>query len=360
MKKNVFVTTIISALLWSFNIAAQSSPNPTQITDKVVISDMNSPWAVITGPDKKIYITEQSGTIRVYDSNFVLKGNISGLPNLNDVGQGGLLDIAFHPQFTKNNWLYVAYTTGEGEEAHTRVTRFELNDLQLRNAKIIIEGPGGADDGAHFGCRLVFDDAGKLFASFGERHKKERAQDLNFLNGKIVRLNDDGTIPQDNPFGSTNAVYSYGHRNPQGLAIHPVSKKLFDTEHGPSGYDAPGGGDEINLIQAGKNYGWPQIHHEATAPSIVSPLKVYTPSVAPSGAAFYTGDLITKWKNDFFFAALRGQALHRLRLDPQTGRVIETEKLLADKYGRLRDVGVGPDGSLLVLSEGGELIQLKP
>jgi glucose/arabinose dehydrogenase len=335
--------------------------NQTQNTiAKVVIEDLENPWAVVTGPDRKIYITQTGGQIRVYNENYKFEYEITGLPDLNEVGQGGLLDIAFHPKFQSNRWIYVAYTTGQGEATHTRISRFELIDQALKNHKILLEGPSGEDDGAHFGCRLVFDSKGQLFATFGDRHHKEKAQDLNFLNGKIVRLNDDGSIPSDNPFGAKSPVYSYGHRNPQGLAIHPLTKKMFDTEHGPSGYDAPGGGDEVNVVKAGQNYGWPNVHHDLQAPNIISPLKEYTPAVAPSGAVFYDGELFANWKNDFFMATLRGRALHRLRFDQSTDRVVESEVLLQGQYGRLRDVGVSPSGALLVLSEDGQLIEVKP
>ena len=180
---------------------------------------------------------------------------------------------------------------------------------------------------------------------------------MSVLHGKIVRLNDDGSIPKDNPFGKS-AIYSLGHRNPQGLAIHPVSGKMYDSEHGPSSFDAPPGGDEINEIIAGANYGWPQYHHRENGPGMTAPLLEYTPAIAPSGAIFYTGNALPQWKNDFFVACLRGQQVLRVRFD-QSGRPGETEVLLKDKYGRLRDVETSPDGSLLVLAEDGRLIQLK-
>lgn len=326
------------------------------VTDKVVIDNLDSPWAVVAGPDGNIWISELGGTIKIFNPNFVLQKTLTGFPELEPNGQGGLMDIAFHPQFARNGWIYIAYTVDAGG-SHTRVNRFKYANGQLTEHKIIFDGPSG-EDGAHFGGRLMFDDKGYLYASFGERHHKEKAQSLTEWNGKIIRLKDDGSIPADNPFGANNPIFTLGHRNPQGLAMHPVSLKLYDSEHGPTGYDAPGGGDEINELVAGSNYGWPLHHHRDIAPGFVSPLLEYTPAIAPSGIAFYTGTLIPQWKNDLFVATLAGAHLLRVRFDAN-GNITETEKLLVGKYGRLRDVGTSPDGSLLIVSDGGELIQLK-
>jgi aldose sugar dehydrogenase len=328
------------------------------IVDKVVISGLQNPWAVVPSPSGEIWISEMAGGIKIYDAGYRLKSTLKNFTNVKAYGQGGLLDIAFHPRFTNNHWIYLAYVVEQNGKHNTRVSRFTYTNGILNEAKMMIDGPSG-DDGAHFGCRLVFDRAGFLYASFGERHQKEKAQAQDSLHGKIVRLTDDGQIPKDNPFGASNAVFSIGHRNPQGLDIHPLNGKLYDSEHGPSGYDAEGGGDEINLIKAGANYGWPIIHHKLTKAGMEAPLVEYTPAVAPSGAAFYTGSLITQWKNDFFVAALRGQRLIRLRID-KDGAVTESEMLLQGKYGRLRDVGNSPDGSLLVLTDDGRLIRLSP
>lgn len=168
---------------------------------------------------------------------------------------------------------------------------------------------------------------------------------------------DTGEIPRDNPFGTTSPVYSQGHRNPQGLALHPVTQKIYDSEHGPSTFDAPAGGDEINEIRPGVNYGWPVAHHRMQVKNMQAPLLEFTPAVAPSGMAFYTGDLLPNWRHDLFVATLKGQSLLRVRLSA-TSQIVETEKLLAGKYGRLRDVETAPDGGLLVLAEAGQLIRI--
>lgn len=326
------------------------------VSDKVVVDTLERPWAVVAGPDGNIWISELGGQIKIFSPTFTLVKTLTNFPDLEPNGQGGLMDIAFHPNFAANGWIYISYTVGIAN-SHTRVNRFKYANGQLTEHKVLFDGPPG-EDGAHFGGRLMFDSKGYLYASFGERHHKELAQSLTEPNGKVIRLTDDGAIPADNPFGPNNAVFTLGHRNPQGLAMHPVSLKLYDSEHGPTGYDAPMGGDEINELVAGSNYGWPLYHHQMTAPGFVSPLLEYTPAIAPSGIAFYTGAVIPQWKNDLFVATLAGGHLLRVRFDA-AGKVVETEKLLNQKYGRLRDVGTSPDGTLLVVSDGGELIQLK-
>lgn len=337
-------------------LGARPAAIPAGPVDQVVIDDLESPWAVVTSPNGEIWITEQDGQIKIYNGDFHLQRTLKNLPDLRARGQGGLLDLAFHPRFAENGWVYVAYSVDRAGHMFTRINRFTYRDGAFREHKVILNGPEG-DDSAHFGCRLLFDDAGYLYASFGERHHKELAQDVNTLHGKVVRVTDEGAIPSDNPFGPQNPIFTMGHRNPQGLALHPVSREIYDSEHGPTGYDAPGGGDEINRLVAGGNYGWPVIHHELTKKGMISPLREYTPAIAPSGMAFYTGGLIPEWANDLFIANLGGESLLRLRIGAN-GQVMDEEVLFEGKYGRLRDVGVGPDGSLLIVSDYGELIQV--
>ncbi len=328
---------------------------PTQVRTEVILDNLNSPWAVVTAPNNDIWITEIDGRIKIYNQNFELQRTLTNFPEINPTGQGGLLDIAFHPKFAQNGWIYANYTVRRNNGYNTRVNRFTYKNGELTEHKIILEGPTGSD-GAHFGSRLVFGNDGYLYATFGERHLKEKAQSLNSLHGKTVRIGDDGSIPADNPF-ENNPIFTLGHRNPQGIALDPVSGNLFTSEHGPTGYDAPGGGDEVNLLKAGANYGWPVIHHNLTQEGMESPIAEYTPAIAPSGITFYTGNLIPQWKNDLFMTALRGARLVRLRI--KDGKVTEQENLLVGKFGRIRDVGNGPDGSLLIVTDGGELVRLK-
>jgi len=218
--------------------------------------------------------------------------------------------------------------------------------------KLIFQGFPGSDKPKHFGCRMAFGLDGKLYFTLGERGEGKRAQDLMDLNGKTLRLNEDGTLPSDNPFaGRKDArpeIFSYGNRNSQGMAVKPGTGHIFQTEHGPSWNDAPGGGDEVNIIIAGGNYGWPVVHHRDNREGMIAPLLEYTPAVAPSGAMFYTGDLFPQWKNDFFFATLVGRKLVRVKFHDQEPQ--EQEFLMEGQFGRLRAVAQGIDGSIFVIT----------
>ncbi len=329
--------------------------------DRVVVKNLTRPWAVVTSPKGEIWITEKQGAIKIYNSKFEFQNQLEGFPDLVAYGEGGLLDLAFHPDFLRNGIIYVAYSVVDpSQPGHyfTQINRFEVRAGQLKNRLVVLNGPT-SNAASHFGCRIAFDQRGFLFASFGERRLWPLAQDRNLLHGKIVRLNDDGSIPKDNPF-SGSPIYSLGHRNPQGLEFDPRNGRLFNSEHGPTGYDAEGqgGGDEINEVVSGGNFGWPLFHHKENGPGFLGPIAEYTPAVAPSGIAFYTGNKIPKWKNNLFVATLRGQMLLRLEVDVQ-GRVIKEEQLLFQRYGRLRDVATSPTGTLLVISESGRLIELK-
>lgn len=219
----------LSLLLFSlvFNVSA------TTVEDVVVLKNLESPWAIVPSPNGEYWITEQEGQIKIFDEKFQLKRTLEGFPKLQAVGQGGLLDLAFHPKYQQNGWIYVAYSVRKNNGYNVQINRFTYRDNQLTERKVILDGPTGSDS-AHFGCRLVFDAKGFLFASLGERHQKEKAQSMDSLHGKTVRLHDDGRIPAGNPFGD-NPIYTLGHRNPQGLDIHPVTKALFVSEHGPTG-----------------------------------------------------------------------------------------------------------------------------
>lgn len=319
---------------------------------ETVVEGLESPWAIEFLSDDRIFITERPGRLRVVRNGRLHPEPVKGVPEVNEAGQGGLLDIALHPGYDENRWIYLAYTVGTEGGGMTRVARFLETPAGLIDKEIIFPGVPGSGKPKHFGCRMAFGNDGKLYLTLGERGEGRRSQDLMDLNGKTLRLNDDGTIPSDNPFvGRENVrpeIYSYGNRNAQGMAIQPESGLLFQTEHGPSWNDAPGGGDEINIIAPGGNYGWPMVHHRETREGTIPPLVEYTPAIAPAGAVFYTGSAFPMWENDFFFATLVGRKLIRMKFDGPD--VVGQEFLLENEYGRLRDVAVGPDGFIYVLT----------
>jgi glucose/arabinose dehydrogenase len=318
----------------------------------IVTEGLESPWAITSVPDGRMFILERPGRMRLFKGGQLDSSLIKGVPRVAYEGQGGLLDMALHPQYERNSLVYLAYTVNTEGGIMTRVARFRDTPRGLTEPKVIFPGVLGSDKAKHFGSRLRFGIDGKLYITLGERGEGGRAQDLMDLNGKTLRLNDDGTIPSDNPFvGRADArseIFSYGHRNSQGMAIQPGTGLIFQTEHGPSWNDAPGGGDEVNIVEAGKNYGWPVIHHLATKEGMISPLLEYTPAVAPAGAMFYTGHAFPSWKGNLFFTTLVGRSLFRIELDG--GNVLGQEVLLRDQYGRLRDVAQGPDGLIYVIT----------
>lgn len=326
--------------------AAKESDSPVQHIVETVAEGLEVPWSIVFTPDQRMLITERPGRIRIIE-NGVLKE--SPLATLNDVaaeGEGGLLGMTIHPDFAQNKWIYVCYTVRDASGLKELVKRFRETQGGLGEEKIILDNlPAGP---THDGCRLKFGPDKKLYITTGESGKKELAQKLDSLGGKTLRLNDDGSIPKDNPFvGQKNArpeIWSYGHRNSQGIDWQPHTNLMFQTEHGPSGNDAPGGGDEVNIVERGKNYGWPIIHHQMKQAGMESPILEYTPAIAPAGATFYKSDAIPAWTNNFFFTNLRGQRIIRVILDGRTVKGIE--ELYKEKYGRLRDIAEGPDGAL--------------
>jgi glucose/arabinose dehydrogenase len=293
---------------------------------------------------------------------------LAGVPVVYASGQGGLLDVILDPDFASNRLVYLSYAARADGGAGTRVARARLGDAGLEDLEVIFAAmvTGG---GRHFGSRLGFDPDGYLFVTLGERGASERAQDLGSLAGKVVRLHADGSVPAGNPFvgrpGAGPEIYSYGHRNPQGLAVHPETGRVWVEEHGPRG------GDEVNLVAAGVNYGWPVITYgraysggaigEGSAKEgMAQPVHYWVPSISPSGMAFYQGDAFPQWQGDLLVGALSGELLARLELDGE--QVAGEERLLEGVLGRIRDVRVGPDGYVYLLTDhaNGALLRLEP
>ena len=334
-----------------------------------VVEGLEHPWAVAFLPDDRLLITERPGRLRLVEDGVLDPAPVAGVPDVYARGQGGLLDVVPHPDFETNGLIYLSYAAELDGGAHTRVVRARLEDGALVDLEEVFQARPPAGGSRHFGSRLAFDPEGFLFITIGERGERELAQELSSHHGTVVRLEDDGTIPNDNPFvgddGARPEIFSYGHRNAQGLAIHPATGEPWLHEHGARG------GDEINIARAGVNYGWPVITYgidysgapigEGTAkPGLAQPLYYWVPSIAPSGMAFYTGDAFPEWQGDLFVGALAGALLARLELDD--GEVIAEERLLETRLGRIRDVRTGPDGFLYLLTDEdpGALYRLEP
>ena len=339
-----------------------------------VAAGLDTPWSIAFLPDDRILVTELPGRLRVIARGQLQTNAVAGIPMTRAAGQGGLMEVAAHPDYKKNGWIYLAYSdsftnASKQEVSMTTIIRGRIKANQWTDEQIIFRAAPESYLAPvyHYGCRLVFDDQGHLFFSMGERSIKVMAQNLTLPNGKIHRVHDDGRIPADNPFvGQSNAVasiWSYGHRNPQGLARHPVTGELWSTEHGPRG------GDELNIIQPGRNYGWPLITYgmdyngtpitEFTArPGLEQPILHWTPSIAVCGIDFYFGKKFPQWRGNLFVTALAQQELRRLVLD---GPRVAKQEVLFKNIGRVRDVATGPDGFIYVaLNKPDQLIRLEP
>ena len=309
-----------------------------------VVGGLEVPWSIVWAPDGRMIFTERPGRVRVFEKGALNPKPLFVVPDIEEKGESGLMSVALHPQFSSNHLIYLSYAYTSGS-VRVRVVRYREAPEGFVDRKVIIEDLPAAQ--FHAGCRIRFGPDGKLYVTTGDATQRELAQKLDSLAGKTLRLNDDGTVPQDNPFvGQENArpdIWSLGHRNAQGMDWQPGSNLMFQTEHGPSGFDGPGGGDEVNIVERGKNYGWPIIHHTQTKEGLETPLLEYTPACAPASGTFYRGSTFPKFKGNFFFGCLRGERLIRVELD---GRKVVSQEDLVKDYGRIRDVAEGPDGNL--------------
>jgi len=327
---------------------------------EVVAPGLETPWGLAFLPDGRLLVTERPGRLRIIENGKLLPDAVQGTPKVWERQDAGMLDVAVHPQYATNGWIYLAYTEAlpapAGPASPPSMTVFVRGKIDRNNRwmdeQLLFRAPPElyTPSGSHYGTRFLFDKAGHVFYSLGERGDMTNAQDLSKPLGKIHRINDDGSIPRDNPFVNTpNAlpsIWSYGHRNPQGLAWAPDGL-LWESEHGPTG------GDEINVIDKGKNYGWGVTSMgvqngitERSHAGMEQPIVYFTPTIAPSGIAFYTGSKYPGWKNNLFVAALAGQQLRRLEI---SGRKVVHQEAVFQQFGRVRSVATGPDGLLYVL-----------
>ena len=338
---------------------------------QTVTEGLEFPWGLAFLPDGRMLVSERPGRLRLIAADGRLDPKpIGGLPPIAAVGQGGLLDVALHPDFARNALVYLSFAADGPGGYGTEVLRGRLDGHVLRDVQVIFRMQPKSKTSHHFGSRLVFDRHGYLYITLGDRGEMERAQRLDDHAGSVIRLHDDGRVPADNPFvgkpGAKPEKFTLGNRNMQGAALHPQTGEIWAHEHGPQG------GDEVNIIRAGVNYGWSVITYgrnygtgtkigEGTAkPGMAQPLLYWTPSIAPSGMAFYTGERFPGWRGNLFVGALAGQMLVRLQLDGD--RIVHQERLLEGALGRIRDVRQSPDGLLYLLidSAQGRIVRLEP
>ena len=379
----VWVTATLTAAIVitvSFLIATTSRGETTAFASsagkldvQTVASDLVNPWALAFLPDGRMLVTERPGRMRIVTPQGQLSPPLKGVPTVWASGQGGLLDVIADRGFAQNNNVYFCYSERSGSGGRTAVARAKLVDGPtpgLDDVRVIFRQDGPLSSGNHYGCRIVQAADGNLFVTLGDHFSfRDQAQNLGNHLGKLIRIAPDGSVPNDNPFvgrdGAKPEIWSYGHRNPQSLATNPANGELWEIEHGPRG------GDEVNIIGKGKNYGWPVIGfgidysgakiHEATAKDgMEQPIKAWVPSIAPSGMAFYTGELFPAWRGSLFTGALAGQMLVRLSL--QGNAVTGEERLLQNLNERIRDVRQGPDGALYLLtdSSAGRVLRVAP
>ncbi len=341
-----------------------------------IIGGLSRPWGMAILPDGRILVTEKTGNLLLVDGKSAKE--VRGVPRVAVIGQGGLLDVIISPDYRKDSLIYLSFAEEKSGLYSTAVARGRLDGVfspspELKEVEIIYSAYPKSTGGIHFGSRSAFDNKGYLYITLGERGTMNRAQNPLDPAGSVLRLNPDGSIPTDNPFAPGTSgegkgvpeVWSYGHRNAQGLAKHPVTGKMWLHEHGPKG------GDEINILMKGANYGWPKvthginydgsiISHHTTAEGFVDPVIYWVPSIAPSGLSFYTGTLFPEWKGNLFAGALAGQHLRRLVL--KGNKVVHQEELLKKRIGRIRDVRSSFDGYIYVLTDSkkGALYRLEP
>ena len=372
MKNKINLLLAFSALVTMSCDAQENGPKietPKNIkyTYETIADSIDIPWGLTFLNEKELLVTDKAGTLFHVEDG--VKTEITGLPPVYVRGQGGLLDIAISPDYATTGTIYFTTSSPLGEEkgGHTALYSTQIENKTLVNTKLLYKGDYNTKKGQHWGSRISFDQSGHLYFSIGDRGNRDvNPQDLTRDGGKIYRLNLDGSIPKDNPFvdepNSRAAIYSYGHRNPQGMVTHPKTGEIWTHEHGPRG------GDEINIIQAGKNYGWPVITYginysgttitELTEKKgLEQPLYYWLPSIAPSGMAFSSSGIYPDWEGDLFVGSLKFEYLERLEIE--NNKVIKREKVL-DSIGRVRNVEQGPDGYLYVGVEGKGILKIIP
>jgi glucose/arabinose dehydrogenase len=376
-----FIPVALGGLMLTASIALMSNSGvePGKLSEAnlkvdTVASGLTMPWASALLPNGDMLVTERVGKLRLVKDGKLDPQEISGIPEVFYKGQGGLLDIALHPDYKSNGWIYISYSSPkaageEGDEggANTALIRAKLKDHALTDIQPLFKAIPNVKGSPHYGGRIVFDKKGYVFLSLGERGQKENSQSLAKDQGKVVRLHEDGKIPTDNPFvkteGARPEIWTYGHRNPQGMVIHPTTGVIWETEHGPQG------GDELNIIEKGKNYGWPLItfgidydnsiiSKDTARTGLEQPVIYWRPSIAPCGMTFVTSDKFKDWKGDLLVGSLKFMYLQHLVVK---GNKVTSREIIFDKIGRVRDVRQAWDGNIyVVLENSGKVVRISP
>jgi len=356
MKKILLVLPLLIAVLGLLVSIRSSRVKPTEMDlEEVsrpqefqlveVANGLNVPWSLVFTSAKRALISERDGNIRILENGSLRPRPLFTFAEVYSVSEAGLMGLAIDPDYQTNKNIYACLAYNQNGKPRIKVVRMKDNGSTAVVEEAILDDILAAPN--HDGCRLKFGPDGKLYITTGDAQQRDLAQKIESLSGKILRVNADGSVPADNPFNGS-PVYSYGHRNPQGIDWDSRTGLLWETEHGPSGFDGPGGGDEINLIRAGANYGWPLVSHERRLTGTEFPKLLFTPAVAPAAGMFYTGDLFPEFKNNFFFASLRGEGIYRLLIEGES--VVSFEKLSFVDVGRVREVTQGPDGAIYFMT----------
>lgn len=343
--------------------SSKSDSSREDFTTVHLYDSLQNPWGMVWLPDGRMLVTERAGEILIFRNDKFTGEKLSGVPAVFNHGQGGLLDIKLHPDYANNKWIYISYSKPVEGGATTAVSRFKLDGNKVVDLQTIFEAKPFLDADFHFGSRIIFDKDNYMFVSSGERGTMDKVWELTNDHGKVHRLMDDGSIPKDNPFvntpGAKPSIWSYGHRNPQGMVYDRENNRIWEIEHGPRG------GDELNLVEKGKNYGWPKtcygINYDGTVltdkkemPGVVTnPIHYWVPSIAPCGATLVTSDKYPKWKGNILIGALALQHISRVQL---SGTNYTSEEKLLEKLARFRDVAESPDGYLYALTEGPDML----
>lgn len=368
------ITTFLIFILFASLSCAQKKENDIILLEdsksyaiEKVVDGLSIAWGMTWLPDGSMLITEKKGELLHFKNG--KKRNIRNVPEVYNKGQGGLMDIVLHPEYKDNGWIYMTYASesGDAKGAHTALMRCKLKEDALTDIELLYKAEPNTTAGQHFGSRIVFDDAGYVYFSIGERGERDiNPQDITRDGGKIYRLHDDGKIPTDNPFykdtKAKKAIFTYGNRNPQGLVKHPKTGKIWSHEHGPKG------GDEINIVKKGLNYGWPivtyglnysgtKITDETSRKDIEPPIYYWTPSIAPCGMDFVSGNKFPKWKDRLLVGSLKFGYVELLSLD---GEKVTSREKIAENIGRVRNVRTGPDGLVYISVEGEGIFRLVP